>query len=98
MRLARAIQFLFVLSLGLGLFGGELGESFRLADDVSNDLVQVSPTHMLKCAEVASEELHPQRGITAAAVLIHELGLIPFADPTSPSVSDLLSLTCIQRK
>ena len=98
MRLARAFQFLFVLSLGLGLFGGELGESFRLADDVSNDLVQVSPTHMLKCVEVDSEELHPQGGITAASAFIQELVLIPFADPTSLSVSALLSLTCIQRK
>jgi hypothetical protein len=98
MRLARALQLLFVLSLGLCLFGGELGESLRLADDVSNDLVQISPTHVVKSDEATFQDVYSQRGITAEAEFIQGLMLISFAQRTSFSISDLLSLTCIQRK
>ena len=98
MRFPKELRLLFFLSLTLGLFGGELGESFRLADDVSNDLVQVSTTLDRKCAENASSDLISVKGIAVAEELILYAFIISSSKPAYFSASDLLRLFSIQLK
>jgi len=94
----KKLRVLFLLSLSLGLFGSELCESFRLADDVSNDLVQVSVGRIHKSVETASQDLIPQRCIVVAEELVLDLAGLPSVEPAPSSGSDLLRLISIQRK
>jgi len=98
MRFAKLLRFLFLFSLTLSVFGGELGESCRLADDVSNDFVRVSATPIYKVAEVAPRRLTSQRSIAITEELVPYLAISPFAKPARSSASDLLHLVSIQRK
>ena len=98
MRLLKALQILFLLSLTLALFGGELVESYSLTDDVSNDLIQVSATPVHKCANLASCDLIQQEVVTAVEKLTVNPAVISFAGRDSSSASDLLRLLSIQRK
>jgi len=98
MRFGKELRFLFLLSLTLGLFCGELGESFRLADDASNDLVQVSTASIHKCAEIASRDLISQRSITVPQELIVNFAVVTSTDAAPSSGPDLLRLLSIQRK
>ena len=98
MRFVKALRFLFLLSLTLGLFGGEISESIRLADDTSNDFVQVSAMHIHKCLEIASGHLFFQGSVGVAEELVPNLVFVPFAKPAPSSASDLLRLLSIQRK
>jgi len=98
MRFVKTLRFLFLLSLTLGLFGGEISESVRLADDASNDFVQVSakPTH--NCGKIAPGDLISQGSIVVAEGLVPNIAAIPFAKLAPFSASDLLRLISIQRK
>jgi len=98
MRFVGALRFLFLLSLTLGLFGGEIAESVRLADDTSNDFVQVSAGHIHICGEIASGHLFFLNSVTVAEKLFPNLVVIPFAKPAPLSAPDLLRLLSIQRK
>ena len=98
MRFGKELRFLFLLSLTLGLFCSELGETFRLADDVSNDLVQVSNASTYKCAEIASRDVVSQRGVTVAHELILNLAVVTTIAAAPSSDPDLLRLLSIQRK
>jgi hypothetical protein len=98
MQFTKTVRVLFLLSLTLGLFGGELGESIRLADDVSNDFVQVSTTQIHKCGNIAPVDLISQKSITVAEEPFPSLIVVSFAKPAFSSASDLLRLISIQRK
>ena len=82
----------------LSLFSGELGELVRLADDVSNDCVQLSasPTH--KSDGVAAGDLVTGSGIDVAQEFDFRLAFTLSAKPGQPSGSSLLRLLVIQRK
>jgi hypothetical protein len=98
MRFPNELRLLFLLTLALVCYGGELGESSRLADEVSNDLVAVSIAVDRKCAETPSQYLVSRNGITTAKELIPYLFAIPSITPAHSSASDLLRLFSIQRK
>jgi hypothetical protein len=98
LRFARKLRLLFFLSLTLGLFGGELGESFRLADDVSNDYVQMSASPLHKCVEIASQDLSSQGSVALAQELLLSLRIHSSSHPSFYPVSDLLRLISVQRK
>lgn len=98
MRFARKLRLLFFLSLTLSLFGGELGESFRLADDVSNDYVQMSASPLHKCVEIASQDLSSQGSVTLVQELLLSLPIHSSSDPSFYPVLDLLRLISVQRK
>ena len=98
MRFVRRFQLLFLLSLTLGLFCGELVESFRLADDVSNDFVEVSAAPISKGAETAQRDLRSRRGVTVFDESIRSLAVIPSTALVISSAQDLLRLLSIQRK
>jgi len=99
MQFTKALRFLFLLSLALGVFGGEIGESFHLTDDVSNDFVQVSASQIHKSGEIASARLISHLSLEVAEELVPCLAIIPFATPAIPSSgADLLRLVSIQRK
>ena len=98
MRLVAALKFLFLLLLAVLLFGGEVGESACLVDDVSNDyiLAPASPVHQL--VQRAPAHVIFQGIFTVADELILELALIPPGEASRSSASDLLRLLSIQRK
>lgn len=98
MRFVRRFQLLFLLSLTLGLFCGELVESLRLADDVSNDFVEVSAAPIAKGAEMAQWDLCCRRGFTVFDESIRSLAVIPSTAFAILSAQDLLRLLSIQRK
>jgi hypothetical protein len=98
MRFVKALRFLFLLSLALGLCGGEISESVRLADDTSNDFVQVSAKPIHNCGKIALGDLISQGSIVVAQGLVPNIAVIPFAKPAPFSASDLLRLISIQRK
>jgi hypothetical protein len=88
----RQLHLLLLLSLTLGLFCGELNESFRLADDTSNDLVEISPGSPSKCAEAAPAILSKRHPIVVEKFICN-LAVI-----TSSGPRKLLRLLSIQRK
>jgi hypothetical protein len=98
MRFVRRFQLLFLLSLTLGLFCGELVESLRLADDVSNDFVEVSAAPISNGAEMAQWDLCCRRGFTVFDESIRSLAVIPSTALAILSAQDLLRLLSIQRK
>ena len=93
----RSLLLLIVL-LALGLFGGELGESFRLADDISNDYVQVSASAFHKSVDNGSQAEVSQRVAPIVQELILSIPVILFSEPSLHSASDLLRLISVQRK
>ena len=98
MRFVKTLRFLLLLSLTLGLFGGEIGESVRLADDTSNDFVQVSAKPIDNCGEIAPGDFISQGSIVVTEGLVPNFAVIPFAKLVPFSASDLLRLISIQRK
>jgi hypothetical protein len=98
MRFVKTLRFLFLLSLTLGLFGGEISESVRLADDTSNDFVQVSAKPIDNCGEIATGDFISQGSTVVAEGLVPNFAVIPFAKLVPFSASDLLRLISIQRK
>lgn len=93
---------LFVFSLTLGLACGELPESFRLTDDVSNDFVEES-SPVSESTEIAPADLIGQHGNAQAEESIRESvpeparAISSIASP--PALSpNLLRLLSIQRK
>jgi hypothetical protein len=98
MRFVRQFQLLFLLLLTLGLFCGELGESLRLADDVSNDFVEVSVATISTGAEMAKWDLSSRRGVTVFEESIRSLAVIPSTALAISSAQDLLRFLSIQRK
>jgi len=93
----RRLHLLLLLSLTLGLFCGELGESFRLADDTSNDLVEISPDSISKCVEAEPSNLS-KRCTIVVEKFICKLAAIPLSGPVTSSPPELLRLLSIQRK
>ena len=89
---------LFFLSLMLSLFCGELGELVCLADDTSNDYVQVSASPIHKSCGIASEDLVIRSGFAVAHEFAFHLTLTPAVRPGLSSGSSLLRLLSIQRK
>jgi hypothetical protein len=98
MKFANRFGSLLILLLALGLFGGELGESFRLADDISNDYVQVSASAFHKCVNNASQADVSQRVSPIAQGLVLSIPVVLFSEPSLYPVSDLLRLISVQRK
>jgi hypothetical protein len=97
MRFVKWFHLLFLLSLALGLFCGELGESVRLADDVSNDLV-VSAAPSSKCVEMAQPDVISRQGIMVFEESTRGPAVIPSTALAIPSAQDLLRLLSIQRR
>ncbi|HTZ48777.1 MAG TPA: hypothetical protein VMH20_14380 [Verrucomicrobiae bacterium] len=97
MRFVRALQFLFLLSLAVALFGGEVVESACFVNDVSNDYIQApaSPAHQL--AKKAQTPLR-QIGAIGLGELASNFAVISSIKPAPSSASDLLRLLSIQRK
>jgi hypothetical protein len=91
---------LFILLSALCLFCGELSESVRLADDVSNDLVQLSPasTAISKGAKIAERDVISRREITVFRDSVRSLLVIPSTALAIPCAQDLLRLLSVQRK
>jgi len=98
MRFTNKVRFFFIILLALGLFGGELGESFRLADDISNDYIQVSASAFHKCVDNASQAELSQAVTPIAQGLILSIPVILFREPSLHPVSDLLRWISVQRK
>jgi len=98
MRFIRRFQLLFLLSLTLGVFCGELVESVRLADDVSNDFVQVSVAPVAESAAVAQRDVISSRDIKAFRESIRGFAVIPSTALAISSGQDLLKFLSIQRK
>jgi hypothetical protein len=94
----KALRLLFLLSLTLGLFGGEIGESICLVDDTANDFVQASVSSIHKCSETAPGHLISPRRIVLAEELVQPLPVISSTQSAPSSGSDLLCLISIQRK
>ena len=82
MRLFNYLRVLLLLLLALGLIGGELGESFRLADDVSNDYVQVSASPAHKCVEIVFQSLISQESVAIAQELPLSFPVLPSSAPS----------------
>jgi hypothetical protein len=97
MHLVRALQFLFLLSLAVVLFGGEVGESACFVDDVSNDYIE-APTSPNSFAEMAPADLMPQRTNKVAEEFVWSFAVTPSNEAVLSSGSDLLRLLSIQRK
>ena len=102
MRFVQRFDFLFLLSLALALFCGELSESARLVDDVSNDFVQVSAGRVSNSAET-DWRIYRRDGISRQACRVFEepvrgLSVIPSKQLAISSAQDLLRLLSIQRK
>jgi hypothetical protein len=98
MRFVKTLRFLLLLSVPLGLFGGEISESVRLADDTSNDFVQVLAKPIHNCGKIALGNLISEGSIVVAEELVPNIAVIPFAKPAPFSASDLLRFISIQRK
>jgi len=98
MRLVRALNFLFLLLLAVPLFGGEVAESACLVDDISNDyiLAPASPVHRL--VQRAPTHVIFQGNFKVAHESTLKLSVIPSAEASRSSASDLLRLLSIQRK
>lgn len=95
-------RFDFLVLLSLALFCGELSESARLVDDVSNDLVQVSAARVSNSAET-NWRIYRRDGISRQACRVFEepvrgLAVIPSTPLAISSAQDLLRLLSIQRK
>ena len=98
MKFVRRFQLLFLLLLTLGVFSDELVELVRLADDVSNDFVQVSIARVAECAEVAQwDETSSRRG-AAPQELIRGFVIVPSTALAVSSGQDLLRLLSVQRE
>jgi hypothetical protein len=98
MRSVKALRILFLLSLMLSLFCGEFGELVRLADDTSNDYIQVSASPIHKSGGIASEDLLTRSDFAVAQEFDFHLTLTPAVRPGLSSGSSLLRLLSIQRK
>jgi len=100
MRYIRRFYLLFLLLLSLGLFCGELPESVRLTDDVSNDFVEDSSAHASSAEEAAqaipvSERAH---SLTVQTPVFQKLSNNPEEWPAASSGRELLQLLSTQRK
>ena len=91
-----ALRLLLVLSLAVALFGGEVGESARFVDDVSNDYIEAPTSPVHKFTKMARTELIYQRSGKVGEVSI--LTLLPSTEPPHSSGPNLLRLISIQRK
>ena len=98
MKFTNRFRLFLIVLLALGLFGGELGESFRLADDFSNDYVLVSASALHKNVGYASQGEVSQRIAPIAQQLILSIPVVLFSEPSLYPVSDLLRLISVQRK
>jgi hypothetical protein len=98
MRFFKRFHLVFFLSLALGLFCGELSESIRLADDVSNDLVEVLPAAISTCAETGLWDVNSRQGISVLKESARSHSIIPFAARAILPAQDLLRLFSIQLK
>ena len=96
MRSVRVLQFLFVLSLAVALYGGEVVESACFVNDVSNDYIESPASPVRKIAEMPPATVIPQINSKAAEELIWALAVTPSDEPTL--FSDLLRLISVQRK
>ena len=82
----------------LGVFCNELVELVRLADDVSNDFVQVSIARVAGSAEAARwNETFGRRG-AALQEFIRGFAIVPSIVLAVSSEQDLLRLLSVQRK
>ena len=97
MRLVRALQILFLLSLAVALFGGEVAESACFVNDVSNDYIQAPASRAHQFAKTALSNVLSQNNTNVAEELIL-LAVTPPIEPAPSSTSDLLRLLSIQRK
>jgi hypothetical protein len=87
----------------LGLFGGEIGESIRLTDDISNDLVEVSAPRSVQHAESGSPNPIIQSSVAVAEEIPLHCAIVPLTRSVSSSFSDLsasnlLHVLPVQRK
>jgi hypothetical protein len=98
MRLVRALKFLFLLLLAVLLFGGEVGESACLVDDISNDYILAPASPVLQLVQRAPAHLIFQGSFKVADELTLKLAVIPSGEASRSSASDLLRLLSIQRK
>jgi len=98
MKFVRRFQLLFLLLLTLGVFCDELVELVRLADDVSNDFVQVSIARVAECAEAAQWDETSSRRDAALREFIRGFAIVPSIALAVSSGQDLLRLLSVQRK
>jgi len=98
MRLVRVLQFLSLLSLAIALYGGEVIESARFVNDVSNDYIESPASPAGKFGEIALVDVMSQRGAKVAQKMILNLAGLPSIEPVLSSASDFLGLLSIQRK
>jgi hypothetical protein len=98
MKFTNRFRLLLIVLLALGLFGGELSESFRLADDFSNDYVQASASALHKKVGDTSQGEVSQRVAPIAQQLIVSIPVIFFSESLLYPVSDLLRLISVQRE
>ena len=98
MRFVKRFHLLFLLSLALVIFCAELSESVRLADDVSDDLVEVSAAPVPKSADMAQRDVISRRGIPVVEESGRSLDLISSTALAVSSAQDLLRMLSIQRK
>ena len=98
MRLVKAFQFLFLLFLGLALFGGEVVESACFVNDVSNDYVQAPAPPAPQASQRAAAVVIAQRSINVAQESSLNPAIIPSLELSSCSAADLLRLLSIQRE
>ena len=98
MRLARALQFLFLLFLWVTLFGGEVGESACFVDDVSNDYIQAPASPVQQLAEKAPAHVILQGSFNLPEARMLRAAVVPSVELSFSSASDLLRLLSIQRK
>jgi len=100
-RFVRKFYFLLLFSLTLGLFCGEIPETCRLIDDVSNDCVEESAACNSERTEVSTAPQVTERNISSADELVSDFAPVPsvaVAEFSPASGAALLRLLSIQRK
>jgi hypothetical protein len=98
MRFVKRLHILFFLFLSLGVFSGQLLESFSLSDDVSNDFVDDSAAPVASKNQEVAKNPGPALDITFRQEPVPPQPVSRVGEPTIPSGRDLLRLLSIQRK
>jgi hypothetical protein len=98
MRLVRGLYLFFVLSLSLGLFYGELPESFYLNDDAANDFVEDSAGPVRNEIQEVHKDPKPGLETSFAVAPVLQPPFSRLVESTIASGLDPLRLFSVQRK
>jgi|SRR5215472_834849 len=99
MRALNKLYILVLFSLALGLFCGEIPESFQLDDDTSNDCIEETHARESKIAEpVSGIQVPKQSNIPPIGRDFRNCATVPSAESAPLIGVDLLVMLSVQRK